>query len=432
MKKLLLTSAIVAVAGAAAAEITLSGDALVGFRTHDDDGRENLDGANGLYSSAGIEATGTSDLNDGLKASVTYGFDLDYTVERDNDTTPDDGATLPNYGGDVVGLDNYPTIKLESSVATMTVGDVDHAAHELFKAAGADMKWHWGVDNPGTASVDVEPGFTEQDAEMVGRVDTTVSTFAVGVSYVVADGYKKNVSTGEETRWDDVGLPMNSYTIGANGSFSGFEMSLGYEFNEDTEDSAYGISTGYSMAGITGRIMYGSSSAGAEGDDTQMNEIGISGNYEMSNGIKLGGGVSFFSGTLANGDDAPSATAYFIEAGFKAMGADITAGYKGASTDLEEWGATSAQADDAVMGGVYVDAAYEIEGTGVTLLGGYDSMETIVLSDADNVGEYGAFYLGTSYDLGGGASIFATYSNGDEIGKPEYEPGARFGVKMTF
>ncbi len=375
MKKLLITSAMVAVSGAAVAEITWTGDAEFGWRSHIEDPTTpgtwietgGLPG-NGLYIEAGLNATASAELDNGISASIDYGLDLDY------DPSGTGGFTL----------DNFPTLTFESSVGKLVVGDVDHAAHAMWDGANAPSA--------------MASGFTENGDELVAYAETSLSGFAVGGSYTVAD-------------YGTPALTAGSLTFGAKGEMMGANFVAAYEINDLDYNETMGIAVGYTWNGIRGAIAYttnnnGDGAYGAQYVGTNTS-IGLSAGYEMQNGLDIAASIAM--NDFANGT---SSTSYDLDLGFEAMGADITLGY-----------------EDDGMGnsGATADVAYTLESAGMTIYAGYDFGE----ADVINIGT-GAYYIGTEYSLGNGASVFASYATGNEMGDPEYDAGAALGVKLSF
>ncbi len=363
MKKLLLTSAIVAVAGAAAAEITWSGEADLEWRGHTDAGDEIADDDNGIAFDVELDASGSAQLDNGITATIVYGLDLDYDIEEDGTA-------------DVV-LDDFPTITFESSVATLTVGDVETSYVDTF---GDDV-------------------YEEVDGELVATLDTTVSSFGLGVSYVI-DG------TYGDTDDDREQLPTDLYTVVLSGNVSGIKGAIGVAGVAGSDDDVlFGILGGYELNGIDIAAKYQT-----QGDELSIAELDLA--YTMSNGVSLGAEL-----TSTTYDDDDAIFGYEVYAGFEAMGADILVSYE------------DDDADDDEDGDFAIDAAYEVL-PGLTVLGGVDFSEeaTLVGSDEDAAG----IYVATSYDLGGGASVYASYATYDEAGDEEYNNGATLGLSLSF
>lgn len=401
MNKLLLTTALVAVSGAAVAEISWSGSAEFGYNSHvpgmfdwrdangdfvsnadwndavDDSNASIGSKINGLYYDASLDATGTAELDNGVTASITYGINLNYAVDGD--------------GGDVT-LDDFPTVVIESSIATMTIGDVDHAAHDLFNDVG---------------SMDV--GFYETDGELVGRIDTTLAGQTVAASYQASNRF------GEAP---GMGL-YNILTLAAAGEFASATYSAAYETGEfdvapgDSDSySIWGISAGYNFAGakLTAAMTQG------EVLDITARSIAIGAEYEMSNGVGLNGAISWNDGDLD--DDIDQVMGYEIGASFNAMGADISVGFEDGNTD------------DDIDGVFTADASYDM-GNGIVGYAGYDGGEANVI-DGELADDDGAFYAGVEYALGNGAQLVLSHAQFDEAGDPEFKAGTTLAVTLDF
>lgn len=398
MKKLLLTSAIVAVSGAAAAEITWSGDAVLEWRGHTDAGAEVSDDIagvqnNGLSLEADLNASASAELDNGISVTLDYGFGLEYASEAGNTVSE-------------VTLDNFPTLTFESSVATLTVGDVETSYVSTFD----------------------DTFMEEVDGELVATLDTTFGPAALGVSYVIDGSYGST---------DDGRRPLSTdiYTVVASGEFSGFKVAAGVAADASpsvTTENGFasdmgpiiGIMAGYELNGIDIAAKYQTQSDWAIGvglaqADRSLAELDLG--YTMSNGISLG--AEFDSLTIG---DADAVTSYEISAGFEALGADIEVSY---SDTIDDQIALADGTFEDVDGTFAIDASYEVL-EGLTVYAGADQGEkaTLVGSDVDAWGIYAA----TSYDLGGGASVYASYATYHEAGDAEYNNGATVGLSLSF
>lgn len=118
MKNILLSSAaIVAIAGAASAEVTWSGDAELGYSSIEDDGVEL-----GVYWDAGLSVDLSQELNNGWTASASLDIDLN------NDDSFDLGS---------VDSSDW-VVTLSNDVFELTAGDIDLAASKFDWVSNVD------------------------------------------------------------------------------------------------------------------------------------------------------------------------------------------------------------------------------------------------------------------------------------------------------
>lgn len=416
MKRLFITSAIVAYAGVASAEVTWGGDAVFGYRSHGASGldapkstyREMTDTrGSGVYVDGGLKATGSAELDDGVTAEATYGLGFGWASEA-RDVGEDVYATSASF-------DDYPTIKLKSSVANLTVGDEDHAAHALY-----------GGPNQ------MDTGFTEQDGELISRLDMSLGGATVGFDHTIL-GHDGDADNGIGD--NDAAMYSGSTTVGAKYAISGVDLSAAFETGEydatleDKVQTVMGASAGYTWRGIGVTLGYATKTKElASGEDTA-DSVGIGLGYTMANGLKLGAAYALNSET-PNGGDKISGASYEVSAGFAAMGADIALKYE---SDAEKVADGQTAGDPTTSIGA--DLSYKLDALGLTLYGGYDTGEDNLLTnevDDDGAAALGAGYAGVGYDLGGGASLFASYAEFEDAGPNDYYPGGSVGLKLSF
>lgn len=323
MKSILLASAsIVAFAGAAAAEVTFSGEAELGY--NDTDTISDADEDEGFFWDANVAVTMSQALDNGLTASATFNFDV-----ADNSL----GEDLES--GDYV-------LSLTSENAGLYFGNTEFAAVTHWKAAG-DM---------------AADGFSEEDGETVIRGDIMYGGINASVSYAVddandeleqlsvgADGAFGNftfaVAYQEETAYAGVGGDFNPdeiFGVSVGTTFGGAEVRLAYAQNstddfdsigieasypvgpvtlgayyviqEDAADgNAYGISADYASGPITVAVYY-------EDTDNGEEDWAVEGSYDVGNGIKVLAGVAdagedyYVAGTIAMGEGAELLVSY--------------------------------------------------------------------------------------------------------------------------
>jgi hypothetical protein len=234
MKSILLTTtAIVAFAGAAAAENSFGGGASLGY---------NDDIENGFYWDADVSVTLSQELDNGLTASATFGFDV---VED-------------NLGQPMVAADYV--LAVESDMAALRFGDLDPVAEA----------------NYGGVSGDTTTGFADQsadfDAMLVG--EATVGDITAMMSYGVALG--GGVSGDKD---------LDALQVYVSGSFGMVDAEFGYQGEYDGSDAVLGVSASTTAAGadITGAYL-------TDGTETSMGiavaypvgDVTVSGYYSLN------------------------------------------------------------------------------------------------------------------------------------------------------
>lgn len=246
MKRILLTStALVAFAGAAAAEVSFNGDAEIGY---------NDTVENGFYWSMGLTVKASQELNGGLTAGFSLDVDLDddrgtSTFEQDAIETSDfelylksDNAglyfgdtktTTQKYWEDVRGMQGFfLERKAASSEATLrgeaTLGSAFVSVSALVKDT-----------NGGTDDADV--------GAYQGLVKYDFGTFSVIAAY-----------QGEDTNF---GLSDDAFGLTGMATFAGAKVTLSYATMGDAD--AFGIAASYPVGPVTVGAAYAANDTGA-------------------------------------------------------------------------------------------------------------------------------------------------------------------------
>ncbi|MEE9454367.1 MAG: porin [Paracoccaceae bacterium] len=234
MKNVLLTTtALVVLAGAAAADVGFSGDAKVKYND-----------MTGFGYSANLDLEYTAALNHGITATLTWGIKI----------FGDDFNAADNDNWTKVA-DAFPTLVLTDGTYTFTFGGVDLASDHYSDVSGMAV------------------GAGDRDGAAILRLDGAVAGyFDASVSYVAEDYTEGGDSTVDE---EDI-------AVGVSGTFGQFSFGLGYE-TDNTSAAAgnafIGANVGATFGGITVDLAY--ATAGA-------NSIGVSLGYEISSAISVG------------------------------------------------------------------------------------------------------------------------------------------------
>ncbi|SEL13506.1 porin [Pacificibacter marinus] len=311
MKNILLSSAaIVAFAGAAAAEVSFSGTATLGY---------NDEYADGVYSDVDLDITMSQELDNGWTASLTYGVELEnFEAGTDTDFTTDDNLT----------------VSLSNGTYALTFGDTEYAAKEYWSGVsemdedrfsevdGEDVLkvsgMFGGIEAGISTGVDTDTGDTyqtsvgvkgeigavsfsaayqeETDGTVLGTSadavangdysDYEVLALSVGTSFAGADvtvAYAQSTLLGakEDSTGIEVSYPVGDVTLGA------------FYVSESALDDNYGMSVAYAANSIEGKVYYKS----LNGSD----EFGLGASYDLNNGLVLSAG--YIDGDSTTDDD---------------------------------------------------------------------------------------------------------------------------------
>ncbi len=287
MKKLLIAStALVATAGFAAADVTLSGDGNVGVR-YDSTGIGALAQTTGIHNEINFKITGTAASDGGLSLSAST------SLEHDNSTA---GALT----GDRV-------FSISHSGLTLSFGDVSEAGGVGIADIGFDGI---GVD-------DVVEGLDEGGAHNV-NLTYKMDKFTVSVSGTVNDTTAAALTAA--TAGAGIGIAFDDSTG------SGFKFSAGYQDFIGAGRQA-NIGVGYTAGAFSGNVVYVDQSGGVNVDgwgidltykvDSALSvtfaaadttAAGINPSYGIGASYNLGGNVMLVGGVGVIDEGAANAT----------------------------------------------------------------------------------------------------------------------------
>ena len=355
MKSILLTTtALVAFAGAAAADahsgVSFSGDATLGYNTNDTTGND------GFYWDAGVDVTMSAALDNGVTASATFGLNV---VED-------------NLGEDVFSSDYV--LSLSTDMASMSFGDVDPVA---------DANWG-GVSGSHLSFNDQDAHFdvVGNDAMLVGEatvagitaalsygvnLDTTEEALEGLQVYASSDFGLATVEVAYQEGIDSIGTEA-MYGVGASASVAGADIGVAYLAMD--EESSIGIDVAYPVGPVTVGGYY-SMNDGADVEDA----FGVSVDY-ADGPIAV---TAFYDvdGNLESLDDTDDSTEFGVEGSYDTgLGATVYAGF--ISTTVGDADATSVS---------YVAGTYDLGG-GAELLVSYGIDEDNTAGDEIGDPEY--------------------------------------------
>ena len=327
MKKVLFaTTAIVAFAGAAAADVAVSGSAELGIADMDHNGDDEV----GFFSSVDVRFAMTGETDGGLAFGAT--IDLDDALEAGGNAAAQGGLADAGQGiGDNNDDDSIDyTIFVSGAFGSLTFGDTDGAMDWALTEGG-------NVGNPGSIN----------DAE-------TVYAGYVG-------GYLDGAGDGMIARY--------------NYSFGDYAFAVSVEQGVADEENGYAIGFKGEVAGVSFGIAHQegvAATAGGENADL----TGVSVGYTMGS---LSVGAMIASGELIGEDFATSATANDSDAdvdlvqlgvGYTSGALTLHANY--AQTEIDAAGVGSIEAD-----GFGIAASYDLGGGASVHFGYGDGTATL-------------------------------------------------------
>ena len=262
MKKILIAStALVATAGIAAAEVSFSGEAGIGLIY------DGTDWAADHYTTLSVSMTGETD------GGLSFGASFDITT----------GTT----GGAVDASSAY----IEGGFGKLSAGDIDNAVDATVGGLKDVGYSGLGVDNlgetyKGNSGADLlyQGSFGDFSVAVSGQVDGG-SDWAIAAGYAMGD-YK--FAAGVE---DAAGETV--YAVSAGASFGDFGVNALFAKNSDTGADSYGVDATYTMGAVAVTAAYGNNN-GADG-------YGLGVAYDLGGGASVNAGVAEVGGkTIAD------------------------------------------------------------------------------------------------------------------------------------
>ncbi|APO87894.1 porin [Marivivens sp. JLT3646] len=350
MKKILLASvALTAFAGAAAAEVTLSGDAKLGW---------NDDHEGGVYAVANVDITASQTLDNGITAGFVYGMELEQL---------ENGAL---QAGD---FDNNLKLTIGNDMFTLSGGQAENAAFGTWSGV-ADM---------------AQDGFSEHDAEEVLRLDLNFGQVSTAVSGIINPISQDLVQMSYGVAADLGAVSVvASYqeagpaAVGSNTATDATAANVGY-IDDDAEDynadEIFAVSAAFAAGGADFVVAYADNRTDNE-DSTGMSVSYAMGDYTL--------GAHYVSES-ANADDTFGVSVAY------AAGALAADGSWTSVNDVVEYSlGASYQVDDAIVVGVALldgdDATADDHGTAVYMTYDLGAGAALKASYADAANAAGA------------------------------------------
>ncbi|MBA3908544.1 MAG: hypothetical protein C0524_01390 [Rhodobacter sp.] len=273
MKKVLLaTSALVMFAGAASAEITLSGSARMGI-VYADDG-----------------TTSTTQFSSRIR--------IVFTASGETDGGLTFGGSVRNDQSGVGGTSNGDsTVFISGAFGKLTMGDVSGAADALVgQTSGVGYGPNDGLHEVKFIGTEKTALYYEYSAGAltfgagVGQMDVGNDTYNVGVKYA-ADGYSAALAFESSDSDGDM------ISLGGSATFGAATVKARVSDTDVSgEDTVYSLSLDYVSGPTTFTVVYtdyGNNSflndAYSAGTDTQHIGLGVA--YDLGGGATLAGGI---------------------------------------------------------------------------------------------------------------------------------------------
>ena len=307
MKSILFTTtALVAFAGAAAADVSLTGEASAEYNSNA-----------GYSTAAEMTATGSATLDNGLTASTSFTLEAAGisagSISLSSDTasltfgTELDGAVFTAVGDDYAIGDDGEEGVLEGAVASVTMGETTVTVSVPMAATIEAADVEVGVT---TTAAGWALGFGLADGEYAMTAAGTAGGADVSVGMASTDEWDASVSstTGAVTVSASTD-EAEAWTVGA--AYAADGVSAGIEYNAD---ETWEVTGGYAADGVT---------VAAALTDASVMTLGAT--YDMGNGLTVGAGLE---------DDETYAFASYDLGG----GANAFVDYTDAAADLEEVG----------------------------------------------------------------------------------------------
>lgn len=324
MKRILLTStALVAFAGAAAADVSWTGDAEIGYN-------EEVEG--GFYYEAGLFVTAEAELDNGITAGAKLDFDIKF--DKNNEEGADEGTW---DGIDFDGSDYVLYIK--NDMAALYFGDTKTAAEKLWDGV-TNMEADEFLEDG-----DVDDGAAKGDnVDAVLRGDFNYNDIDVSLSYFLVEKDEKQTLAGlqlaaaadfgkfsggfayqEES--EDVSYKTDAtqgeiFGLWVGTEFNGVDIKLAYADDKAADQQSTGIEFGYNIKDVDLTVFYVSNKEGDDNygvevayesgpigvdawfHDGQDEELGVEVSYEV------GSGFDIYAGYIQQNGDSDQTEAY--------------------------------------------------------------------------------------------------------------------------
>ena len=343
MKKILLASvALTAFAGAAAAEVSFSGDGAVGHVSDNGTAANN-----GMYWNADLNVAFSQELDNGITATAGMTFSF-------VDDNQGNAASV-----DALSVDDNWKVTLSSDMASLSFGDVEFAAVSAWKSAGTMVNDGFreigdnGTNLKGSVTYGQVTAAVSYDADAgqdLGTADIGITADLGGATAVIA--YQEGVTGGID---ELLGVSVST-------SMSGVDFTVAYASNETDNQDSTGLKVGYAFGDVKASAFFVSESVGEDGYGMTVDytagalklqafyeevdnagvaeeETRIQAQYDLGNGLVLTAG-SIDGDDAADDDFASYLVAEYSLGGGASLMASYADGQAGGvgSTDIDTFG----------------------------------------------------------------------------------------------
>jgi outer membrane protein OmpU len=298
MKKVLLTTtALVFTAGYAAAEITISGEAVAGVKYIEDATQETTQFLELDFGIAGKTMT-----DNGIEAGASFDIDFDSTGD---DSEVDDGEVYISAGGITLTLG---AVGAADDSILPNVGDIgfdgigiDDTAEFFFDQTTQNIhvKGEFGAITV-VATGNMDESGTDASEDYGIAVNYDAGTFSVGAGFTSDEG--------RDLDDDDIFdvADIETFIIGGSVTAAGADINLFFH-NASSDDfeglvgedniSGYGASVSYPMGALT--LV---ASVGATDLDDDDADFGVGASYDLGGGVSFAGGIGQRDDPFADDD----------------------------------------------------------------------------------------------------------------------------------
>ncbi|MCK8464139.1 porin [Aliiroseovarius sp. S1339] len=278
MKKILFAStALVASAGFAAAEISFGGEAGMGFIY--EDVAVGDDWTVDFYTTLNIDMTGETDGGLGFGVDLDLTFDNGGSAATDNQVVYIEGG-FGKFSVGTVGSAADATLGL-SDIGYSGLG-VDNVAEELVDAGDAGNLMYQGTFGDFGVALSHDLNGTE--------VTSIAATYTMG-DFNVGLGYDD---------WGNVNT-SNSIHVKAGANIADFSLNALYSRNSDLDVTSYGVTAGYTMGAVSVTAGYSETDAAVNAVNAGLGLVtgeayGLGVAYDLGGGASVNAGIAEVGG----------------------------------------------------------------------------------------------------------------------------------------
>ncbi|MDB9918645.1 porin [Amylibacter sp.] len=251
MKKLLIaTTALVATAGMASADITITGHASAGFHSGLDDVSTTTNttdiAGDGIYSNAGVDFTMSGATDNGI--SFTASVNIDAGEEIDSGDFEYDGADGGTAGlGAVTMSGTFGTLTFDNNgidnlYSDATTHDVSYST--TLGAVGLTVGYDVTADSANATSAQATYTAGGMAFTLTGSEATAGTSTTLAVSYALNDTVTLTADTDQAAGAESV------MTMGASTTLNGVSVAV-----ESANNSTWDVDLGYTVGGFA--LTYG-------------------------------------------------------------------------------------------------------------------------------------------------------------------------------